>query len=166
MEGRDFYGYTIYENGDVQNAKSGRFITKRIHNGRVEFQIETPEGRKNFILSRVLYWLFVENFDMSNKNLCVSYKDNDKMNTSIDNLYLADRKDLIQGEGHRAILKITDEQIEEIKKAYKGNKKYSNQHNKTGLSLKDLGDKYGVTKGEIQCIVKSWSRNSDKYKLK
>lgn len=166
LKSKQFYQYTMYENGIIQNTKTGKIINIREHNGHYETMLTIEGKRKNFIIARLLYWLFIEQFDINNKNLCVSFKDNNKLNIDLDNLYLIERKDLIQGEGHRNRIKLTDEQIEEIKNIYQGNKLNSNQYTKTGVSLKDLALKYGVTKKEIHHIIKGTARNKDKYKLK
>lgn len=165
MDYRIFSDYKIFENGAIIN-RYGKEITKRAHNGRYEVRLIVDGQRKNILLSRLMYWLFVEQFDYDNKDLCVSYKDGNGLNIDLNNLYLTERKNLIQGEGHRKRIKITDEQMEEIRQAYKGNQMYSNQFTKTGASLKELADKYGVTKKEIHHIIKGTARNPENYKLK
>ncbi|HDK7195004.1 TPA: hypothetical protein PTV74_003311 [Clostridium botulinum] len=167
MNSKNFYSYIIYEDGTIKNSKTGRNIKYREHKGHYETRLTIKQGeRKSFTMSRLLYWLFIEQFDYNNKNLCVSYKDGNKLNISLNNLYLTERKNLIQGEGHKAVTKLTDEQIKEIKKIYKGNEINSNQYTKKELSLKDLANKYGVTKKEIHHIIKGTARNPKKYKLK
>lgn len=165
MDYRIFSDYKIYEDGTIIN-RYGKELSKRAREGRYEVRLVVDGQRKNFILSRLMYWLFVEQFDINDINLCVVARDDNFLNVSPNNLYLADRKDLIQGEGHRNRIKITDEQITEIKEAYKGNKMYSNQYTKTGISLKELANKYGVTKKEIHHIIIGTARNPENYKLK
>ena len=104
-------------------------------------------------------------FDIDDKNLCVSYKDDNSLNIHLDNLYLTHRKDLIQGDKHVTRAKITDEQAEEIRTLYKG-KTGNNQFDKTGQSLQDLANMYGVSRSNIAMIIKKRSRNEDSYKLK
>lgn len=163
MDSRNFHGYTIYEDGTIIGLY-GRPIKPSLHNNRYEIKLKVDGKRKNYVLSRLIYYVF-KPFDIEDKNLCVTYKDGDSKNIHIDNLQLAHRKDLIQGSKHKAISKLTDEQVEEIKQAYKG-KSGANQHNKTSPSLYDLAKKYGVTKGNIMQIVKGISRNEEEYKLK
>ena len=158
-----FHDYEIYENGKIIN-KFGNEVKLREHNGRYETRLVVDGKRKNFLVARLLYFVFI-GFDMSNKDLCVTPKDGNHLNISLDNLELVHRKDLIQGEGHKKRVKLTDQQIEEIKEAYKG-KASVNQYDKTGISLQDLAEKYGVTKGNIKMIVKGMSRNKEEYKLK
>ena len=167
MKSKQFYNYNIYEDGTIENATTGRSIKYYNHHGKYETRLTIEKcTRKSFIMARLLYWLFIEQFDIDNKNLCVSYKDGNALNISLDNLYLVPRKDLIQGEKHRHRIKLTDAQVEEIRELYKGNKVNSNQYTKTGLSLKDIADKYGVTKKEIHYIIKGDTRNPKNYKLK
>lgn len=166
MRQEQFHRYTIYEDGTVINTITGRILFKRERDGRVDMSLLVDGKRKSITLSRLMYWLFTEKFDMNDKNKCVSYKDGNGLNINVSNLILVDRKDLIQGEKHRNRSKITDAQVEEIKKAYTGNKLHSNQYTKNNISLQDLANKYGVTKKEIHHIVIGTARNKDNYKLK
>lgn len=159
----DFHGYTIYENGTIIGIY-GKEVKKRLNNDRYEVRLNIEGKRKNFVASRLIYYAF-NPFDIENKDLCVSFKDENKQNIHLDNLYLTERKNLIQGDKHTARSKLTNEQVEEIKQLYKG-KSGSNQYNKEGYSLQDLADMYGVTKSNIMHIVKGLSRNEDDYILK
>jgi hypothetical protein len=165
MDYRIYSDYKIYSDGTIIN-KYGKTMSKRARDGRYEVRLHVDGKRRNFILSRLMYWLFVDKFDINNKNLCVAVKDGNFLNVDPDNLYLTERKNLIQGEGHKRIVKITDEQTEEIRAAYKGNKIHSNQYTKTGVSLEELADKYNVTKKNIHHIIIGTARNKDEYKLK
>lgn len=158
-----FHDYEIFENGKIIN-KFGNEVKLREHKGRYETRLVVDGKRKNFLVARLLYFVFI-GFDMSNKDLCITPKDGNHLNISLDNLDLVHRKDLIQGEGHKKRAKLTDEQIEEIKATYQG-KMCVNQHDKTGISYQDLANKYGVTRANIKMIIKGMSRNKDEYKLK
>lgn len=163
MRKEDFHGYTICEDGTIIGLY-GKEVKKRLNNGRYEIRLNIEGKRKNYIVSRLLYYVF-NPFNIEDQNICVSYRDNDKLNIHIDNLYLTHRKDLIQGDKHQKKAKITDQQAEEIKALYKG-KAGVNQLDKQGYSLQDIANMYGVTKGNIKMIVKGQSRNEDDYKLK
>lgn len=163
MKTAHYHGYTIHEDGTIIGLH-GREIKKRIHNGRYEIRLRIKDKRINYILPRLLYYLFI-GFDLTNKNLCITPIDGNHLNISLDNLQLTHRKDLIQGEKHKAMSKITDEEAENIRQIYKG-KACVNQYDKSGISLQDLADQYGVTKGNIKMIVSGQSRNKDEYKLK
>ncbi|MCY9757755.1 hypothetical protein M5X00_26355 [Paenibacillus alvei] len=162
---RIFSDYKIYENGTIIN-RYGKELSKRARNGRFEIKLLVDGKRKNFILSRLMYWLFIEQFDMSNENLCVVAKDGDFLNVHPSNLKLVERKDLIQGEGHRKRVVLSNEQIEEILSTYEGNELGANQYSENNISYADLAKKYGVSKGNIVMIVKKRSRNPEDYKLK
>ncbi len=162
MEAREYYGYKFFANGTVLSPK-GRVKSINLKNGRLEVYVDVNGKRKCLLLHRIMYKLFVNDFDITNKDLCVVCKDRDFSNISLDNLELKHRKDLIQGEKHR-VSKISDEMAEQIKKEYNG-KSSSNQHKKVGFSYSDLAKKYNVNKGTIASIVKGRSRNANKYKL-
>jgi hypothetical protein len=163
MKSVDFHGYTIFENGKIIGLY-GKEVKKRINNGRYEVRLNIDGKRKNYIVSRLVYYVF-NPFDIDDKNICISYKDNDKLNINISNLYLTHRKELIQGDKHKARSKVTNEQAEEIRQLWKG-KTGKNQLDKNGLSLQDIANMYGVTKGNIRMIIKGDSRNEKEYKLK
>ena len=165
MNYKEFHGYLIYENGTVIGLQ-GRPIKVRNHEGRLEVKLHIDNKRKIYILPRLMYYLF-HGFDIDDKNLCVIHKDDNKLNTHIQNLELVERKEIIQGEGHRKRAKLTDEQIQEIKEQYVRSSPGANQYNgKAGMSLNDLALKYGVSKSNIYHIIKGLSRNEDDYKLK
>lgn len=164
MREKTFYDYTVYEDGTVL-SKRGKPIYQRERDGRIEMQLTTNEGRKTFILSRFLYWLFIEQFDYNDKNLCVSFKDGNKSNIKLNNLYLTHRKNLIQGDGNRNRTKITEQQANAVRELYVG-KVGANQHDKNGLSYKDIADILGVTKAEVAQIIKGRTRNKENYKFK
>ncbi len=157
-----FHGYTFYEDGTIIGLY-GREIKKVENKGYYEIKLVVNGKRKTFSVARLMYNLFV-GFDIDNKNLCVLHKDNNRLNVHIDNLYLEHRKNIIQGSKHDSISKLTQKQVEEIKELYKGSAGI-NQHDKKGLSMNDLAEKYNVSKGSIQMILKGWVRNKDNYKL-
>lgn len=163
MNYKIFHNYKIYKNGTIIN-KFGNKLKLRIKNNKYEVKLTINSERKNFIVSRLIYYVFLP-FDIIDKNLCISYKDNNSLNIHLDNLYLIHRKDLIQGEKHKTIAILTDQQIKEIKELYKG-KSGNNQYDKQNYSLQDLANMYNVTKGNIASIVKNKSRDKDNYKLK
>jgi len=162
MLSKEFYDYTIFENGEIY--KGEKRVSIRINDGRYETRLTIEGKRKNFILARLMFLVFKE-FNIDDKNLCICNKDGDKLNINLDNLYLEDRKNLIQGDKHKNQAKISDLEAEEIRKEYNG-KVGSNQHDKIGLSLNDLAKKYNVTKGLIAQIVSGRCRNKSKYILK
>ena len=165
LDYREFHGYKIYEDGTVIGLQ-GRPIKIRNNKGRLEVKMNIENDKKIFILPSLMYYLFY-GFDISNKNLCVIHKDDNRLNTHIENLALIERKKLIQGEGHLKRSKLTNEQILEIREQYVKSQPGSNQHNgKAGTSLSDLALKYGVTKSNIYHIVKGLTHNEDNYKLK
>lgn len=163
MKSVNYHGYTIYEDGTIIGLY-GKEVKKRLNKGRYAIRLNIEGERKNFTVSRLIYHAF-HPFDIANRDICISYKDGDKENIHLDNLYMEDRKNLIQGEKHISRAKLTDQQVDEIRSLYKG-KSGVNQLDKISPSLQDLADKYGVTKSNIMWVVKKMSRNEDDYKLK
>lgn len=163
MRSVNYHGYTIYEDGTIIGLY-GKEVKKSNNKGRYEVRLNIEGKRRNFVVARLIYHAFYP-FDISDKNICISYKDNDKMHIHLNNLYQTERKNLIQGEKHINRSKLSNEQVEEIKTLYNG-KTGSNQYDKVGFSLQDLANKYGVSKSNIMWIVKGMSREKDDYKLK
>lgn len=170
MRHQTFYDYTVFEDGTII-SKTGREVKKRIHNGRYEVRLTINDERKYYILARLVFHVFYAKpgndspFDINDKNQCITHKDGDKLNVHRLNLKVVPRKDLIQGEGHKARTILSDEQVAEIRAAYSG-AAGANQYDKTTPSLKDLADQYGVSKANISAIIKGRSRKPADYKLK
>lgn len=160
-----FYDYEVYENGTIINLKTGNEMTPVIKdNKRKEIRLTLDGVRKHFIVARLVYWVFNPDFDITNKNLCVVVND-DKVNFTLSDLKVVNRKDLIQGEKHKNIAKLTDSQADEIRAMYAG-KMCVNQYDKAGISYSDLASKYGVTKANIAQIIRGEARSKKNYILK
>ena len=155
--------YEIFENGMIINTSTGKEISQRIKDKHKEVRLTIDGVRKNFITSRLVYWLFNDDFDINNKDLCIVAED--LINFTLSDLKVVNRKDLIQGEKHKNVYKLTNEQVAEIKSLYIG-KTGVNQHTKTGMSYSDIAKKYGVTRGLIASIIRGEIRNENSYKLK
>lgn len=165
-----FYDYGICDNGDII-GKRGNILKQREKEGRKEVKLSIEGKQKTFISARLIYCVF-NNIDIEtlDKDVCISFKDGDKLNVSLDNLYCVSRANLIQGQKHKSIAKLTDKQVEEIKQKYYStlNNKPINQHDKKGgyNSYRKLAKEYNVTYPQIRHIIKGEARNEDKYKIK
>lgn len=170
MRTATIYNYTITEQGKVYNTKTGKEIKIRHHRNRLEIQITTPEGRKYYPLARLIYYAFNPKFDITDQNQCITFKDNNKLNCHIDNLANEFRGNLIQGDGHKSINRITTEQAEQIKHDYLEtiNNRPVNQFDrlKPYNSYRELAKKYNVTYPLIKQIIEGKTRDKSKYKLK
>lgn len=171
MKFKDFYGYEIHENGDMFN-RFGRKLKQRVRNcGRREIKLSINKKRVNFTVTRLVYCAFndLDIFDLD-RNMCVTFLDDNKSNIHIDNLELVHRSSLIQGENHIAISKLSDKQVKEIIVKYNStiNNRPVNQYDndKPYLSYRSLAKEYGVTHAMIRHIIVGSSRNKDNYVLK
>ena len=163
MKSLMFDKYEIFEDGTIINTSTGKKISQRIKGNHKEVRLTIDGVRKNYITSRLVYWLFNDDFDIENKNLCVVA--DDMINFTLKDLKVVHRKELIQGDGHKNVCKLTEEQVSEIKALYNG-KPCINQHDKNGVSYADISKKYGVTKSLIASILRGKTRNEKTYKLK
>lgn len=164
----EYNGYVITEKGQVYGL-NGTLRKPLLKNGRYEMRFTTPTGPKTYPLARIVYAVFHDEFDITDVNQCITFKDNDKMNVSLDNLVCAYRGDLIQGDGHRNRIALTSEMAEQIRKDYKetrGNRPV-NQYDsvKPYNSYRTLAKKYKVTFALIKQIIEGNTRNKAKYKL-
>lgn len=130
----------------------------------------TEKGKKTYPLARAIYKTFNPDFDITDQNQCISFKDNNKLNIHIDNLIYIFRGDLIQGDGHHNGTSITEQQAEQIKKEYLEtiHNRPINQYDqeKPYNSYRKLAKKYGVTYTLIKQIIEGKTRNKANYKLK
>lgn len=158
-----FERYEVFEDGTIVNLFTGNEMSQTIKGKSREVRLQVDGVRKNFIVSRLVYWLFNPDFDISDRNLCIVA--DDLINFTLDDLKVVHRKDLIQGEKHCNQAKLSDAQVEAIRKAYNG-KPCTNQHDKSGVSYADLANQYGVTKALIAQIVRGEVRNEENYYFK
>ena len=104
------------------------------------------------------------------KDQCVSYKDGDKLNVSIDNLFCTYRGNLIQGDKHKFQAKLSEEDVIDIKRRYSEtiDNRPVNQHDndKPYNSYRSLAEEYGVTYPLIRQIIEGSAWDSEKYILK
>ena len=171
MKEKDFHGYTIYSNGDIKGLY-GRMLKQRVRpSGRKEIKLTINGKKVNFIISRLVYCVFNDiNIFELDKDQCVVSIDGNKSNVDISNLELVYRGNLIQGEKHSAISKLSDDDIEAIKTKYeatKGNRPVNQYDNsKPYNSYRSLAEEYGVTHPMIKQIVEGNTRNDKTYILK
>lgn len=94
MKAVDFHGYTIYEDGTVIGLH-GKPIKVRIRKNRKEVGLRINGKARYFLLARLVFYLF-KPFDISNRDLCVVFKDKNPMNVHLSNLALVKRENLIK----------------------------------------------------------------------
>ena len=166
-----FHDYCIFENGDIYNSR-GKKLTHTIKKGRKEITLTVGiKKRRTFVSARLIYCVFNQiDIDTFDKNQCVTFKNGNKLDISLDNLYCVFRGDLIQGQKHKRVSKLTDEQVEEIRRKYEEtrNNKPHNQYDKKAPynSYRSLAKEYNVEFSQIRHIVKGYIRNEELYKLK
>lgn len=61
------------------------------HNFYMRFAVSMNNKVNNFTTARLVYHLFVEPFDINDRDLFILYRDEDPLNVRADNLYLADQ---------------------------------------------------------------------------
>lgn len=167
MKTADFYGYKITENGEIYGLNGELRIISPRH-GRYDTKFYTSEGMHTYSLARVIYASFNKDFDIKDKNQCISFKDGDRLNICLDNLVCIYRGDLVQGVNN-ILSKLSNEQVEEIRTMYAETNIDSplNQYtvSKEYNSLVSLAKKYNVSRTYIRQIIKHKARDKKNYKL-
>ena len=171
MKSKEYCGYTIYENGDIIGLYGRKLKQRTRGGGRKEIKLSINGKKINYIVSRLVYCVFndIDPLELD-KDQCVVSKDGNKSNTALENLELVYRGDLIQGDKHTSIAKLSDKDVEDIKRKYAETKdnRPVNQYDgdKPYNSYRSLAEEYGVTHTLIKLIIQDKTRDETKYKLK
>ena len=159
----ELWGYKVYGDGRILGIY-GKEIkpNKQI---KVRWGIN---GKNKFVsYARFVYYAFnFKNFNFNDMTIIIKHKNGNESDYSIDNLIAVKRKDYNQGENN-AYAKLTDEQVEEIKKIYNENNGLRANLNDpmAKISYRKLAKKYGVSHTAISGIIKGQYRNKDNYVL-
>ena len=163
-----FYDYTITSCGQVY-GKNGTLRKPIVKNCRLEMRFCLPQGKKTYPLARVIYKAFNPDFNIEDINQCITMKDGNKLNVCLNNLVCIFRGDLIQGDKHKSIAKLSESIAEQIKKDYAEtlNNRPVNQYDNDKMynSYRTLAKKYGVTYALIKQVIEGKTRDKSKYKL-
>lgn len=155
MKYKKIWGYIVYDNGLVI-GKNGQKLNTNYHS------FEDEDGNK-LSYSRFVYYAFNRNFDYKDKNKVVIHKNNKKSDFSIKNLCVVSKKEIIQGQKNKNS-KLTDEQVDKIRKIYNGEHQIKNMQ--SNISYRTLAKMFGVSHSTIQHIISGKMRNKKNYKLK
>ena len=149
------FGYKVYKNGTIINKYNNELqqhlLTKQI-------KILINGKRRNISISKFIYYAFNRDFDFTDNNIYISFKDGDNNNLSIDNLELDYKSNYLQGENN-SCSKLTDKQVEEIIEKYKNKKEHNYTYSK-------LAKEYGVSITLICQIINKKARNQKNYLMR
>ena len=133
-------GYLIDKSGRVFTTKRNRFMNLSVGgNGYVNVRIRL--GQTGRYKMKLVHILVMEAFIGPSNGMDVNHKDGDKSNNNLDNLEYNTRSENIKHSyrtGLHTKVKITDEQIPEIRKS--------------GLTGRELSKIYNVSEGMISLI--------------
>lgn len=162
MEYRELFGYKVYENGDIIGLKGSKMKKNR---PQIKVCWGKNKEQKEVGYARFVYYAFnFKTFNFHDKSIIIEYKDGNKNNYNINNLTPIKRGNIYQGENHSKS-KLTNEQVEEIKRIYNKQKNFDLDKNYpfTKVSYRKLAEKYGVSHSLIKGIVKGTHRNRENY---
>ncbi len=132
-------GYLIDKSGRVFTTKRNRFMDPGVgSNGYVNVRIRLGGGK---YVMKLVHVLVMEAFVGPSNGMDVNHKDGDKSNNNLGNLEYSTRSENIKHSyrtGLHTKVKITDEQIPEIRKS--------------GLTGRELSKIYNVSEGMISLI--------------
>lgn len=152
MKVREYKGYSFHEDGTVYTP-TGKEKKVRLNKGKYEIKLNCNNEISYHTYHRLRYFLFVEEFDLYNKDICVIAKDGNYTNLDLSNYHLVDRRVIVNRDNH-VKSKLTTQQLQEIRDKYKG-KCGMNQHDMNNLySYTFLAEQYGVSKGLIAKIIR------------
>ena len=157
MEVKSFHQYLFYSDGTIYNTLTRRFINKCNHKNKYyNIKLKIDNKYKTIMLHRILYYVFIEEFDLGDRNVCIVAKDGDFLNTDLSNLELKHRKDIVQGE-NTSLAKLSNKDVSLMKEMYK--------NKNSQKSYRDIGKLFGVSKTSVVKIINGNMRNSENYKL-
>lgn len=142
-----YKGYTFNEDGSVYNLH-GKEKKIRLNKNKYEIKLNYKGEVSYHTYHRLRYYLFVERFNIDDKNICVVAKDGDYTNLDLSNYHLKDRQVIVHRDNHK-VSKLTTKQVEEIRE------KYRNKSN-NNYSYKSLSRDYGVSKCLIAQLIKNY----------
>lgn len=86
-----------YTNGRGFSFKEGRILKQKIGKDGLTFVISVDGIRYNHITARIVYSTFIKPLpDFKKKQLFILHKDNDNLNNNVDNLFLANRSQVMK----------------------------------------------------------------------
>lgn len=132
------WGYTIYKDGTIIGRVGNKLRDTELINIKWE-----DKHFKNVSKARFVYWSFNQDFDFNDKELQVAVKNPNK-GCRLDNLELVKKIEIVRGRK-----KLTDEQVEEIKR----------QHKEENRNFNDLAKKFKVSNTMIAYIIKGRKLN-------
>lgn len=148
-----FYDYSFHSDGTVYN-KSGKKLNYRFNEyGTAFVVIREPiirEGKLVTKQKKVAVAIFIyrsyHKID-PHRRIYIGYKDKNKANCDINNLY--------EIFGKKGGTKLRHDQEDDIRKAYKNkDRHFNNGHTKDSPSIRDLAKQYGVSVNLIQKVLK------------
>ena len=159
------FGYHVYQNGKIVGLRG-----KEINKNRSQIKIYWGKNKKvrEVSYARFVYYAFhQDSFNFDDTSLVVRFKDGNKRNYDLNNLEVFNKKVVYQGE-HNTQAKLTDRQVEEIKRLYNTQRGANININYPfkRCSYRKLARQYGVSHTLIRSIVKGEHRNKENYIIK
>lgn len=149
MKTVELWGYTFYDDGSIYTKNKKKLKPRK------QLQLVIKGETRRFSYARLVYYAFnLDNFDMENKNMIIIHKNGNKADFKLSNLVAVEKKSILQGENN-STCKLTNEQVEEIKRIYADNK----------TTYRELAKIYEVSHSLIGYIVRGKVRNENNYIL-
>ena len=115
----ELWGYTIYEDGRIIGLH-GKEIN---YNKQIKVQWGNKKKAKMVYYARFVYYAFnYKNFNFNDKTIVIQHINGDNKDCHINNLVAVKRKFISQGQNN-GLAKLTDAEVQLIRKAYANHKK-------------------------------------------
>lgn len=149
MRQAEYKGYTFFEDGTFIN-KRGKSGNYHIKNKRYTVKLSINNKRETLMYHRLRHYLFVEDFDFNDKDICVIAKDGNYLNLDLNNYTLMKREQLYLVKKNIKVL--SKETVKQIREEY-ANQDNINYFAPEYKSMYYLAAKYGVSKSLIRQII-------------
>lgn len=85
---KKYYNYTVYSDGTIFSPTGKRIKSGFNKQGKLYVQLKINDKFRKITLGKLIYFLFVKEFDMTDKRLIIEYIDGDLHNVNYTNLRL------------------------------------------------------------------------------
>lgn len=152
----DFYGYTIYKNGEIYSPKNVKLSRISLSSTGSHVNITIAGMKLKWNVSRLIYVIF--SGQQLTKYDVITYKDNNEHNKEFDNLYKVTKKEYYKGIKKTSKKKLSKEQVDEIRTKYMSGTKnqtlFNNKGDRVVPSYRSLASEYNCSTFVIQQIIK------------
>lgn len=154
---KDYYGYTIYSNGDILSLKGKKMKHSTHKDGTKRITLRINDKRKKFGIARLIYCVFNDiDIDTLDKDQCVTFKDKNRKNVYLNNLICVHRNELNKYKQDNKT-RVFNNKAEKIKELYDGTNK--------SISYKKISKEFNIKYFNIYKVLNTFNQDMWSNKL-